>query len=140
MNKIRTATVMACLTIIASCAQPPKPLRGEFSSIKPNEYINQPQDHIFIRWTGFVVSVENHKNHSCLNILSKIPDSYAKPSRHNSVSTGRFLACKPQFLDPTQFNKKPVTVIGHTKKVIERTVGEHQLKQPLVDASVIYVW
>ena len=128
-----------CLSLV-SCAKPPKPLRGEFLALSPSEFVKSPQINSKVRWTGFVVNVENHEEHSCLNILGKIPDAYGKPSRNKRQGTGRFLACKAQFLDPDLFSKKPVTVIGHAKKIIQRTVGKHEVSQPLVDAQVIYVW
>ena len=138
MYKLFTAAIL--LTLLNACAQPPKPLRGEFDDISPTKFVKNPLENSHIRWTGFVVDVENHEKHSCLNIAGKIPDAYAKPSRQKRQGTGRFLACKPQFLDPQLFNNKPVTVVGYAKKVIQRTIGDHNLSQPLVDAQVIYVW
>lgn len=106
----------------------------------PAQYVNKPQKNTPVRWTGFVASVENHEQHSCLNVVGKVADSHGKPSRTIRIGTGRFVACKAQFLDPELFNKKPVTVTGQAKKVIQKTVGKHKLSQPLVDAQVIYVW
>ncbi len=140
MNKTPAVIASTLALFLTSCAQPPKPLRGDFIDISPSEFVAQPQNNSTIRWTGFVIKVENHEKHSCLNISGKVPDAYAKPSRQKRQGTGRFMACKPQFLDPDLFLKKPVTVVGQAKKIIQRNVGEHELSQPLVDAQVIYVW
>lgn len=122
------------------CIQPPKPLRGDYSDISPKAYQANPIENLNIRWTGFVIDVENKKDHSCLTMIAKIPDAQAKPSRRIRVDQGRFIACKPTFIEPVSFLKKPVTVTGQVKKVITKNIDELEYNYPLVDAKVIYVW
>ncbi len=126
--------------LLSACIQPPKPLRGEFSDISPEAYQKHPVNDLTIRWTGFVVAVENKEDHSCLTIIAKVPDEYAKPSRRIRVDKGRFIACKTKFLEPASFNKKAVTVTGPVKRLVTKKLDEMDYDYPLVDAKVIYVW
>ncbi len=133
------AIFIATLTL-AACIQPPKPLRGEYSDISPQAYQKTPKNNLNIRWTGFVIDVDNKTEHSCLTIIAKVPDEQAKPSRRIRVDKGRFIACKPTFLEPESFMKKPVTVTGKAKRLITKKIDELEYQYPLVDAHVIYVW
>lgn len=133
------ATIALTLTLSA-CIQPPKPLRGEFSDVSPEAYQKSPVDHLMIRWTGFVVDVENKENHSCLTIIAKVPDDFARPSKRIRVDKGRFIACKPNFLEPASFMKKAVTVTGPVKRLVTKKLDKMDYDYPLVDAKVIYVW
>lgn len=126
--------------LIAGCVQPPKPLRGEFSHISPIGVKKSGKLNQKVRWTGFVIDVENFENKSCLTILAKIPDALGKPSRVYRADQGRYIACKNTYLEPEFFNEKPVTVTGAVREIIEKKVGEHPYKYPVVDAKIIYVW
>ncbi|WP_223788938.1 Slp family lipoprotein [Marinicella meishanensis] len=125
---------------LSACMQPPKPLRGQFSEISPLNYQKQPVADLMVRWTGFVVDVENSKEHSCLTIVAKVPDQVARPSKRIRVDQGRFLACKPTFLEPSSLLKKPVTVTGPVKRLVEKKIDDMSYNYPLVDAQVIYIW
>ncbi|MCX7553528.1 Slp family lipoprotein [Marinicella sp. S1101] len=137
---------MKCIVIVllslflSACIQPPKPLRGEYSDISPQAYQKNPQTDLNIRWTGFVIEVENKTEHSCLTIIAKVPDERAKPSRRIRVDKGRFIACKPVFFEPESFMNKPVTVTGTVKRLVSKTIDELKYDYPLVDAEVVYVW
>ncbi len=125
---------------LSACIQPPQPLRGEFSDISPNTYKTKPILDLNVRWTGFVVDVENKEDHSCLTIRAKVPDEVARPSKRIRVDQGRFIACKTTFLEPESFIRKAVTVTGQVKRVINKKIDDLDYAYPLVDAKVIYVW
>ncbi|MCF6300874.1 MAG: Slp family lipoprotein [Proteobacteria bacterium] len=125
---------------LSACVQPPKPLRGEFSSISPLQVQKSKQLNQLVRWTGFVVDVENQENRSCLVIVSKVPDAMSKPSRRYRIDQGRFIACKKTFLEPEFFVDKAVTVTGVVKEIVKKDIGEHPYNYPVVDTKVIYAW
>lgn len=125
---------------LTACVQPPQPLRGEFSDVSPEAYQKQPIPNLTIRWTGFVVDVENQKEHSCLTVIAKVPDAYARPSKSIRIDKGRFIACKPKFLEPASFIDKAVTVTGPVKRLVTKELDEMDYAYPLVDAQIIYVW
>ncbi|WP_395374839.1 Slp family lipoprotein [Marinicella sp. W31] len=135
-----TITLLSIVLGLTACVQPPKPLRGEFSAVSPRQVQNAERLNQKIRWTGFVLEVENLEKKSCLTVVGKIPDAVAKPSRYYRADQGRFIACKEGFLEPEFFNEKPITVTGVVREVIEKKVGEHPYRYPVVDASVVYVW
>ena len=133
-------TALFVLVGLSACVQPPKPLQGEFSAISPQQVRTAERLNQRVRWTGFVIDVENLEKKSCLTIVSKIPDAMAKPSRYYRADQGRFIACKAGFLEPEFFDDKPITITGVVREVVEKKVGEHPYKYPVVDASVVYVW
>lgn len=126
--------------LLAACVQVPKPLQGEFSQITPQNYAAKPQPDLAVRWTGVVIDVENKNQASCLTVIGKVANEMGRPSYRYRMDTGRFIACKPQFLDPEQFKGKAITITGTAKTVVEKKVGEHNYRYPLVDSKVIYVW
>ena len=126
--------------LLSACVQPPKPLRGEFANISPKAYQQNPQADLAVRWTGFVVDVDNHANSSCLIVRAKVPNEMAKPSYRYRVDQGRFIACKPTFLEPASFINKPVTVTGKARRLVHKKIDEYDYAYPLVDAAVIFVW
>jgi outer membrane lipoprotein len=132
-------TPMILLTLTA-CVQPPKPLRGEFSDVTPQAYQAKPVKDLVVRWTGFVVEVDNKNDHSCLTIMAKVPDQLGRPSKRVRLDQGRFIACKPKFLEPAFFKNKAVTITGPVKKLVSKKLDEMDYAYPLVDAQVIYVW
>lgn len=134
-----TVLILSALALSA-CVQPPQPLRGEFSDISPKAYQAKPIENLNVRWTGFVVDVENNEKHSCLIIRAKVADATGRPSRQIRVDQGRFIACKPSFLEPASFMRKPVTVTGRVKRMVNKKIDELDYAYPLVDAKVIYVW
>lgn len=137
---MKTTVITLLALLVAACAQPPQPLRGEFSDISPEAYQKQPIDNLQIRWTGFVVDVENQEQHSCLTIIAKVPDQFARPSKRIRIDKGRFIACKPKFLEPASFIDKAVTITGTVKRLVKKKIDEMDYDYPLVDADIMYVW
>ena len=136
---MKTLSLLSVL-ILTACIQPPKPLQGEYSDVSPDSYKKQPIENLNIRWTGFVVDVEIMEDHSCLTVVAKVPDEVARPSKRIRLDQGRFIACKPTFLEPESFLKKAVTITGPVKRLVKKKLGEMDYQYPLVDAKVIYVW
>ena len=128
------------LLSLTACVQPPKPLRGEFSDVSPQAYQANPVKDLVVRWTGFVVEVENKNDHSCLTVMAKVPDQLSRPSKRVRLDQGRFIACKPKFLEPAFFKNKAVTITGPVKRLVNKKLDEMDYAYPLVDAQVIYVW
>ncbi len=136
----KTCFIISIITLAACTSLPPKPLRGDFVEVSPDAYQKNPIDNLTVRWTGFVIDVENKEEHSCLTIIAKMPDQYARPSKRVRLDQGRFIACKPKFLEPEFFNEKAVTVTGPVKRMVRKPLGNMEYNYPLVDAQVIYVW
>lgn len=132
--------ILVLSLLLTACVQPPKPLRGDYSTMPPQQYQKTPITDLRIRWTGIVIDVENKPEHSCLIIMAKVPNEYARPSYQNRVDLGRFIACKPKFLEPKYFKGRAVTVTGRVKRLVVKKIDALDYNYPLVDADVIYVW
>ncbi len=133
--------IISTVLFLSACAQqPPKPLRGEFSNMSPQQYQATPVADLKIRWTGIVIDVENKPDHSCLIIMAKVPNQYARPSYENRIDLGRFIACKSTFIEPANFKNKAVTVTGRVKQLVVKKIDELDYSYPLVDADIIYLW
>lgn len=132
--------IIVSILFLSACAQPPKPLRGEFSNMSPQQYQKTPVADLKVRWTGIVVEVENKTDHSCLIIMAKVPNQYGRPSFENRIDLGRFIACKSTFIEPAYFKNKAVTVTGRVKQLVVKKVDELDYNYPLVDADIIYLW
>jgi outer membrane lipoprotein len=136
----KLALLVTATLLIGCSSQPPKPLRGQFSDISPKAYQQNPISNLSIRWTGFVIDVENQSDHSCLTIIGKVADELGRPSKRVRADLGRFIACKPIFLESKSFLDKPVTITGSVKRLVTKKIDEMDYAYPLVDAKVIYVW
>ncbi|MCW8869631.1 MAG: Slp family lipoprotein [Proteobacteria bacterium] len=134
------ALIFVLTLLLTACVQPPKPLRGDYNSMSPEQYQKTPIADLRVRWTGIVINVENKPEHSCLTIMAKVANEQGRPSYRNRVDLGRFIACKPKFLEPAYFKDRAVTVTGQVKRLVIKKIDELDYNYPLVDADVIYVW
>ncbi|MCX7545477.1 Slp family lipoprotein [Marinicella gelatinilytica] len=134
-------SLLLVLTLsLSACVQLPKPLRGDYSTMPPQQYQQTPVTDLRIRWTGIVIDVENKPDHSCLTVMAKVPNEYGRPSYQNRVDLGRFIACKNKFLEPKYFQDRAITVTGQVKRLVVKKIDQLDYNYPLVDANVIYVW
>lgn len=54
---------------------------------------------------------------------------------------GRFIACKPGFIDPAEFTQgREVTITGRLTGVDSGKIGEFEYRFPRVDARSVYLW
>jgi outer membrane lipoprotein len=106
----------------------------------PYQYQKTPVAALKVRWTGIVIEVENKDDHSCMTVMAKVPNEYARPSFQKRIDLGRFIACKPTFIEPAYFKNKAVTVTGRVKRLVTKKIDQMDYNYPLVDADVIYLW
>ncbi len=137
---MKNSLILVLALLLTACVQPPKPLRGEYSTMPPQQYQKTPVTDLKVRWTGIVIDVENKPEHSCITVMAKVPNQYARPSYQNRMDLGRFIACKPKFLEPKYFKDRAVTITGRVKRLVVKKIDELDYNYPLVDADVIYIW
>ncbi len=126
-------------TVLTACVSIPEPLVGEYPLLEPQQatQLGQSQN---IRWGGVIIAVKPEADSTCMEILSKPLDSKQRPINQDGT-TGRFIACKSQFLDPAIFKEgREVTVTGPIKQIEERLIGEFVYAYPIIDATTIYLW
>lgn len=92
------------------------------------------------RWGGEIVSVENKKDFSEIEILQYPSNQYGKP-RTNLDSAGRFKVQVTGFIDPLVFeNGRLITFLGELGDPAEGIIGEQAYVYPVLLASGYYMW
>lgn len=141
----RTASLLSLAiasAALAGCATAPKPLRGEFAPLAPQQASAAEAVGDSVRWGGRIVTVTPADSSTCFEILGRDLSDSARPTRIDTdVSNGRFLACRDGFYDPAIFTAdRDVTVTGRIAGYETRPIGEYDYRYPRVAADVIYLW
>lgn len=132
--------VVLLTTVISACSSIPKVLQGEYSNLTP---FQAKQKHITmekVRWSGQIIQVINDNDKTCLLIVNSETDKSLRPKRIIPKNGGRFIACKPDFLEPEVFSNKLVTITGTLSQYTTEKVGEYDYEYPVVSAEKIYIW
>ena len=136
----RLLLLFAIVGLSAGCATTPKPLAGEFSGVTPDQAREGDVAGQRVRWGGEIVEVRPLENRTCLEIMSRDLGSSARP-RETDSTQGRFIACKPGFIDPAAFKPgREVTVVGNVAGVDSGKIGEFEYRFPRVTADTVYLW
>ncbi|MEM7054468.1 MAG: Slp family lipoprotein [Pseudomonadota bacterium] len=135
----RTIMLAGLLLLMAGCTTIPTPLEGEFNDFYPEQAIERSVG-AQVRWGGTVVQAQPQAEQTCVEVLARELDSRYRPEISDQ-SHGRFLACRPIFLDPEIFvNGREVTVVGRVDGFETGSIGEFNYNYPRVDAEAIYLW
>lgn len=128
-------------TLLASACAAPSVLQGEFAAITPQQAAMSESIAVSpVRWGGMILSSSNTPQESCFEILGRPLDYNARPLSTDGEQ-GRFLACKPGFLDPAVFKPgREVTIIGAVTGVEARKVDDFDYRYPKLQAQTIYLW
>lgn len=136
----RLIPLCAAIALVAGCATTPQPLSGEFSAVTPEQARQGDASGQVIRWGGEIVDVRPLENRTCLEIMSRELGGSARP-RETDRTLGRFIACKPGFIDPAAFKPgREVTVVGAVEGVDSGKIGEFEYRFPHVAADTVYLW
>jgi outer membrane lipoprotein len=137
---MKVLTALAMTSILAACATAPKPLQGQFSTLKPDEAAQRETNGEMVRWGGRIVSVETKQLRSCFEIVGAPLGSSGRPQKVDR-SEGRFIACRTGFYEPQVFKPgRELTVSGHIDGTETHKVGDYDYRYPRVEADVIYLW
>lgn len=139
MNRI---LILSLLSVAAAgCATAPKPLRGEFAAVAPEQSALSGQVGGTVRWGGRIISVDPSEQQTCFEIVARELSSGARPVQAVDHSLGRFIACRSGFYDPAIFtNERDVTITGRIVDFETRRIGEYDYRYPRLAAEVIYLW
>lgn len=143
MKTILTAVVVLLSSIVLSgCVTMPKPLSGEFASIKPADVANNPAvTGRQVRWGGSILKTYSDNGRSCMEILGQaLDDKIAKPVDPD-LSNGRFVACKDNFLDPAIFAPgREVTVTGRIERIDDTAINDFDYQYAVLITDVLFLW
>jgi len=93
-----------------------------------------------VRWGGSIVDIKNRKNTSLLSIVAFPLSSQSKPIITSS-SSGRFIALRDEFLEPTVYTKdRVITVVGPVLGTDTRNIGEFPYKHIVIQMKHHYLW
>lgn len=128
------------LLALTACVGAPKPLRGAFAAMTPEEAVAQQRSGELVRWGGRIIEAEPGTERTCLTVLAQRLDAEARP-RDEDFSQGRFIACRRGFYDPAIFAPgRAVTIAGRIESFQTRPVGEYALVHPVLSGEVLYLW
>lgn len=134
-RSILTLAIGTCL--LTGCVTIPEPLRGEFSTLAPDQPGAAAER---VRWGGRLIEVLPAADQTCLEILGMPLDSSARP-QFLDADIGRFRACKAGFFDPAVFiSGREVTVTGSIETQVERKIGEYTYRMPQVRVETLFLW
>lgn len=92
------------------------------------------------RWGGEIVSVDNLKDYSEIEILHYPTNHYGKPMNSKN-SEGRFKVKVKGFVDPLVFEKgRLITVVGELSEPKSDLIGEQEYLYPVVAAEGYHMW
>ncbi|GIW43301.1 MAG: hypothetical protein KatS3mg077_0583 [Candidatus Binatia bacterium] len=93
-----------------------------------------------VRWGGTIAHAHVGAEETCLEVVARPLDDSARP-RRGDQSQGRFLACRPELLDPEIYARgRSVTVLGRVREVREGTIGDRPYRFPVIAADSIVLW
>jgi outer membrane lipoprotein len=92
------------------------------------------------RWGGKIVSVENKKEFSEIEVVFFPENSFGKP-RTGQPSIGRFKAVVKGFVDPVVFEQgRLITVVGEIGDAQTGIIGEQEYNYPTLNAMGYHMW
>ncbi|TDJ33440.1 MAG: hypothetical protein E2O56_03730 [Gammaproteobacteria bacterium] len=128
------------ILLLTACASTPVPLRGKFPPVTPLDAQQNPPRGTTVRWGGGIIAVEPGANDTCVEILARPLESWARPQA-TTANFGRFLACTRGFLDPEIFRRnRDITIVGQVTGIEHRPVGDFDYPYPRVRATEMYLW
>ena len=137
---MKLLTSLALATTLAACATAPAPLKGQFSTLLPDDAAKRGASGELVRWGGHIVSVEPQRQRSCFEIVAAPLTSTGRPQSVDR-SEGRFIACRSGFYEPEVFKAgREITISGRIDGFETRKVGDFDYRYPRVAADVVYLW
>ena len=111
-------------------------------SVRLNDVREDPENYLdkMVLWAGVIVSAENLKEGTLIEIVQKPTNSEKRP-RNVDQSEGRFLALHEGYLDVAIYAEdREVTVAGNIKETRKRPLGEIEYAYPVIYAKEIHLW
>lgn len=94
-----------------------------------------------VRWGGSIASIENKKDETWIEIVSRELNRNGRPKKSVNKTAGRFLAKVDQFLDPEIYIKgRLITIVGELAGSQGGKIGDQPYKFPIVHSKTAYLW
>ncbi len=93
-----------------------------------------------VRWGGSIVAVENRRDATWVELLSRPLDGSHKPDPDQPAG-GRFLARMDGFIDPAEFAPdRLLTVVGRLAGSREQLIGEYSYRYAVIEVQAHHLW
>lgn len=130
--------------LFAGCASNvPESIRtSQAVVISVNQAKSDPQSYSGqnVRWGGDIASVKPMQNETLVEVVGRELGSQGRP-KDNDVSSGRFMASIPGFIDPVIYKEgRQMTVVGNLSGSMKQSIGEHQYDYPIVAVELYHLW
>lgn len=140
----RSILLIILLAVLAGCATVPDELEVDqnTSLISFDTVINSEDMPVGekARWGGKIVSVENKKDVSEIEVVF-FPENRTGKPQTNLASSGRFKVVVNGFVDPLVFEQgRLITVVGEVGQTHSGIIGEQSYDYPTVNAVGYYMW
>ena len=132
---------LLCLAVLglSACVSIPAPLQGDVAPLLPNQVSTSDLGQT-VRWGGMVINTTPRANETCIEVLAQPLNVELRPTRGDQA-LGRFVACRPGFLDPAVVSAgREVTVLGRLTRFEDGQIGEQAYRYPVIDSEVVYLW
>jgi outer membrane lipoprotein len=142
-KKRLTLAIAGSVLTLSGCVTIPDALQG--TSATPVDQLSSVQNapHLFTgaeaRFGGTVVAMTNERGRTVLEIAAVPLDAGARPIL-GEPSQGRLLASVNGFLDPVDFNRQLVTVVGPITGVREGKIGMTPYRFVTMNATGFKRW
>lgn len=94
-----------------------------------------------VRWGGSIVSLENKKDETWIEVVSRELNRNGRPKKSVNRTEGRFLAKVYQFLDPEIYKKgRLITLYGTLAGSQDGMIGDQPYKFPVVHSKTTHLW
>ena len=128
--------------LIGGCSMTPENIEvGEVDKLVT--YVDSKQGDLAgrkARWGGKIVSVENKKDVSEIEIVY-FPEARSGKPRTGEPSEGRFKAVVTGFVDPLVFEEgRLITVVGEVGTTSVGIIGEQEYQYPVLNAVGYHMW
>lgn len=141
---LRLLSVLLCIFWIASgCSSTPRAISdAEVQPVTVEQARHAPDAHRGkrVRWGGSIVAVENRRDASWVEVLSRPLDGNQEPDAQGPAG-GRFLARLQGFVDPAVYAPdRLVTVVGRLAGNRQQLIGEYPYSYAVLEADIHHLW
>lgn len=141
-TRIARLAVMLCLAVVAGCATSKVDDSGINKNLTPARAaadINVARGQT-VRWGGVIISSNNLKDATQLEVLAYPLDDDGRP-RRDMAPLGRFLAVRSGYLETVDYAPgRAVTLTGKVQETRENKVGEASYTYPVLAIDQARLW
>lgn len=140
MPRQHAVPALIAAALLAGCASTPEPLRRPVADLTPRQAREVGNTGPEVRWGGRIVQTRSAGDRTCFELIGSALDRHRRPARMVDDGSGRFIACKAGYYDPTVFlRNRELTVVGRIDG-FEPAAHGSGAPIPRVAADAVFLW